>query len=250
MTSTTFQSMSLSAVERPGSFSSVAIPSVPISSYLYRPHGNRRAPAVILLHGGRGIHHYSHAWATWLAMEGYVALVVDSLTSRAAGRTSIWEGGYGVSLNDMAADAYGGLAYLGTQPFVDAERVALMGWSAGGAAAFTAVNPTGRHVSERPTGPGFRAVIGVYPVCDPVLPDIRIPVLLILGEEDFVTSRCAAEAGRLRAEQRSVMVKIYPGAKHGFDQEPWVAQYDATATADARAQVRVFLREHLVLHRP
>jgi dienelactone hydrolase len=145
----------------------------------------------------------------------------------------------------MAADAYGAMAYLGTLPFVDPDRIALMGWSQGGAAAFTAVDPTGRVASAYPRAPGFRAVIGVYPHCEPLALSTRVPILLLLGTEDYVTSLCLQGAARMREERKPVRVKTYTGAKHGFDQEPWIEVYDAIATADARGQVRGFLWEYL-----
>ena len=244
-TSPTFPSLYLPAVDRVDGPSSLASPSVPISSHLYRPGGDRRFPAVVLLHGGHGIHEYSFAWAQWLRSEGYVALVVDSLGSRAPGEPRVFGGRRGVGINDMAADAYGGMTYLSTLTFVDPERIAVMGWSFGGAAAFTAVDPAGRPMLAYAKPSGFRAVIGVYPVCDPLSPATRVPVLLLLGGEDPYTIRCVQDAARMREQGTLVTAKTYAGAKHAFDQEPWIEVYDPAATRDARAEVRDFLREHL-----
>jgi len=130
-----FPSLYLPPVERPGSFSNLESPSVRISGHFYRPAGHARFAAVILLHGGSGLHEYVLAWARWLPTAGYAALAVDSLGSRAPGQRSMWEGGRGVSVSEQAADAYGAMAYLRTLPFIDPDRIALMGFSLGGGAA-------------------------------------------------------------------------------------------------------------------
>ena len=49
-----------------------------ISGYLYKPKGENRYPAIVLLHDDIGIHRIHIEWAKRLAEWGYVALVVDS----------------------------------------------------------------------------------------------------------------------------------------------------------------------------
>ena len=243
VTTPTFPSLHLPAVDRVDGPSSLASPSVPISGHLYRPAGERRAPAVVVLHGGHGIGEYALGWASWLGSQGYVALAVDSLGSRAPGEPRIWGGRRGVSLNEMAADAYGAMAYLRTLPFVDSDRIAVMGWSQGGAAAFIAVNPAGRPALAH-GGSGFRAAIGVYPICESLSPSTSVPVLLLLGDDDPYTPRCLQDAAAMQRERKPVTAKTYAGAKHGFD-VPASPMYDGAATASARSHVRDFLRDSL-----
>src|SRR6185295_7601682 len=52
---------------------------------LYRPAGQGPFPAVILLHGCAGVRRKDTQWAEALRQEGYVALVVDSLSGRGIG---------------------------------------------------------------------------------------------------------------------------------------------------------------------
>jgi dienelactone hydrolase len=49
----------------------------------------------------------------------------------------------------------------------------------------------------------------------------------------------------MRTERKPVTVKTYAGAKHGFDHDPAREVYHPAATAEARAHVREFLREHV-----
>ena len=49
---------------------------------IYRPAGEGRFPAVILMHGCAGVRRKDVQWAETFREQGYVALVVDSLSGR------------------------------------------------------------------------------------------------------------------------------------------------------------------------
>ena len=68
-----------------------------------------------------------------LVVQGYVVLAVDSATSRGFGQTCSAGPDRITMWRDRPKDAYAALQYLQAQPFVQAERVGLMGWSQGGA---------------------------------------------------------------------------------------------------------------------
>ena len=112
-----------------------AAPSI-IDGFLTRPGGPGPFPAIVHLHvcGGlpddvkRGADHF---WSDRLASWGYAVLVVDSYTTRGISNTCSGEPAA------RAADAYGALAWLARQPFVDANRVAVIGFSAGGIATLS-----------------------------------------------------------------------------------------------------------------
>jgi poly(3-hydroxybutyrate) depolymerase len=57
-------------------------PGAPLRGLLFRPKGEGPFPAVVLLHGCRGIQPYQRDWAGKLAEWGYVALLVDSFGPR------------------------------------------------------------------------------------------------------------------------------------------------------------------------
>ncbi len=59
-------------------------PGTPLRGLLLRPKGEGIFPAVVLLHGCRGIQAYQKDWAAQLAGWGYVALLVDSFEPRKA----------------------------------------------------------------------------------------------------------------------------------------------------------------------
>src|SRR5207245_7703734 len=110
-------------------FPSESLPGKPLElvGHLRRPTGPGPFPAVILLHGcagdWRGI---DSRWGVRLVEWGYVALSVDSFGPRGIKTVC----GYPTSDSpDHVFDAYGALSFLAAQPFVVADRVAVMGVS-------------------------------------------------------------------------------------------------------------------------
>jgi len=105
----------------------------PLPAYLATPSGSGPFPAVVVLHGGNGFNSNTVSWADRLASWGYVALAIDSLTCRGK-RTACAGNPY-----KQPHDAYQGLKFLAAQPFVRADRIAVMGNSRGGSAVLAAL---------------------------------------------------------------------------------------------------------------
>jgi dienelactone hydrolase len=109
-----------------------------IQGHLTKPPGDGPYPAVAILHGCTGLPDNVKAgakgfWPEHLERSGYVVLTVDSFTSRNVDNACTSGG------PSRAADAYGALAFLSRQPFVDPKRIALLGFASGGAAALSVV---------------------------------------------------------------------------------------------------------------
>jgi dienelactone hydrolase len=223
-----------------------------LAGAIYRPGAREPAPAVVLLHTCAGLRPHVSAWARWLAREGYVALVVDSFGPRGADDVCRTLGN--PTVHEVAWDAIGALAYLRTQPFVDADRIAVMGWSYG---AMAALDASRANFIRMAGGRGFRAAVPFYPHCSYLSSDIAIPVLLLLGGSDdwAPAGACVERATALAQAGRAIQWHVYHGAAHGFDQAELGdrtvivlghrLQYDAAATGDAERRVRAFLAEHL-----
>lgn len=242
-----------------------------ISAQEFRPRGSGQFAAVVLMHGCHGVSASNRAWARWFSERGYVALVVDSWAPRglAEGCTP------GEELPNTARfdDAIGALRWLQGRPYVDRERVGIIGWSNGGVFAMAAVNgPTFERTKKRGVEipePGFRAAVGVYPGGCPSLINERSarPLLLLIGSDDDWTlaSECVELADKQRAKGADVTLVVYPGAVHYFDVKGqprvWLADvenrnrpngccgatvaYDAAADADAHRRVAEFFGRHL-----
>lgn len=210
---------------------------------LYRPAGLGPYPAVVLLHGCAGVRRKDMQWAETFRDQGYVALVVDSLSGRGittredrrkicAGR-DLWG-------STRSGDLLASLTYLKTLPFVDAGRVAVAGWSHGAWAALDFLASASPEMVK-----GLRAVVAFYPYCGVASRAywrgfrVDVPVLMLLAEADTIVSpdSCLKLAEAQAGRGRSVTTKVYPEVGHVFD---W---RESPATLDARERVRAFLAE-------
>jgi dienelactone hydrolase len=208
---------------------------------VFRPDGLGPFPAVVLLHGCLGVRAKDTRWAEALRAEGYVALVVDSMTGRGLTTLDQRRGvcqGMALWGGTRAADVAASLAHLRTLTYVDAARLAVMGFSHGAWAAFDFLAAaSGDDVR------GLRAVVGFYPYCGVASRarwrgfNVDVPTLMLLAADDRMVSaaQCRSLAERATADGRPVSVTVYPDVGHGFDWRP------SEATADARRQVSAFL---------
>jgi dienelactone hydrolase len=189
-----------------------------LAAQLFRPAGTGAAPAVAILHGCGGPGQNTARMAGLLASWGYVALVVDSFSARGlkdvCGRNWPTQADAEARAHDIDA----ALAWLGKQSFVDARRLAFMGYSYGGGVAML------RALSSMDASPIARAAILVYPDCalaDALGPRliVRQPALFAMGALDDWTpvSQCQAVIGRAVQGRDLVVTRIYEGAHHSFD---------------------------------
>ena len=217
---------------------------------LSRPDASGPRPAVVLLHTCGGVRsHVAHDWPRFLTGLGYVTLTVDSYGPRGVSSCTQIQG-YEKFLI-QAIDAYAALNYLAGQDFVDRNRIAVMGFSAGAIAINSSV--LNGLAKPRDALGNFRAAIGLYGRCTDigvVAPDAP-PVLEIVAEQDkHHTPSCIEAANRLDR----VETYVVKGSYHAFDQADLCAsmdaagslmQYSARAVDEAREQTKRFLARHL-----
>ena len=113
-------------------------------------HGEGRGPfpAVVILHSCGGFtSHVTNDWPSYLTGLDYVVLSVNTFGSRGYVRCP---NPYHFDRATFVKDAYGALDYLAAQPFVDGNRIAVMGFSLG------AVHPP--EIIEFSGGPGEIAI--------------------------------------------------------------------------------------------
>src|SRR6476661_7781231 len=135
---------------------------IDIPAQLYRPAAAKPAPAVAIFHGCGGVGQNNTRMAELLKSWGYVALVVDSFSSRGlkdvCGRNCPTQGDAEKRAIDI--DATG--LWLDTQEFVKPSQHAFMGYSYGGGVGLL------RTLSARTdirVPSGWRAAVLVYPDC-------------------------------------------------------------------------------------
>ena len=183
-----------------------------IPATLLKPGGDGPFPAVVILHDCSGLGPRSSGapgrWTEKLLDWGYVVIMPDSFSTRGYPDgicTDNSKGRLDVRPIRRAGDARTALAYLRTVPYVDQERIGLMGGSHGGASTLATL--------LRPAN-GFAAAVALYPRCS-ITPRLKpdIPLLILIGELDDWTP--AKDCLPLVGEH--VTVKVYPGAHHAFD---------------------------------
>jgi len=183
-----------------------------IPATLLKPDGAGPFPAVVMMHDCSGLGPSSSGapgrWARELLSQGYVVILPDSFSTRGFANgicTDASKRRFEVRPFVRARDARAARAFLQTIPYVDKERIGLMGGSHGG---YTTL------VTLSQPGSGFAAAIALYPRCQfsqQLKPDV--PLLILTGELDDWTP--AKECTPLAGER--VTVKVYPGAHHSFD---------------------------------
>ncbi len=200
-----------------------------IRAYLAKPEGDGPFPAVIMIHEFWGIREDMLGKAEALADEGYVVIAPNVFRNG----TTNWlpSAIYKVIIADSAqidSDVDAVYQWLTTQPEVQADRVAIMGFCFGGGTAL-------RYSTENNQLAGTAVFYGQI-ISDPEqLKTISGPVLGIFAGDDVSISQenVAALAQGLDAAAVPNEIKVYAGQPHAFvgsiedinaggaDQEAW-----------------------------
>jgi dienelactone hydrolase len=241
----------------------VGAPGSNARAELYLPGGTAAAAtttaaaaAIVVLHGCDGVAPHYRQWAQRLADWGYPALLIDSFRPR--GFTQVCNQGELVPPEAQARDAFDGAAYLRAAPQVRAQRVGVIGFSHGGWAVLKAVLAG---IVRRPDEPPFAAAVAYYPGCDPRDPPghpLDTDTLILIGDADDWSSepRCVRWRDAVQTNGHVLQMKVYPGARHGFDSPLGLHFYaghyvgqDPAALADSLVETRQFFEQRLLTPR-
>lgn len=194
-----------------------------------------RRPVVVALHGCGGLYARAgarkgllnarhQAMGEMLQGMGYHVVFPDSLSAR--GEDSLCAQPIGtrqITQTQRRADAFGALEWVRAQPWADASRVAVIGWSHGGSAVLAVTEAANRSATSVEP---FNTAIAFYPGCADSLQKKYQPntsLTLFLGADDDWTppASCIAMVEEIKAKPAPasppVEVNIYPGAVHDFD---------------------------------
>ena len=180
-------------------------------------------PAVIVVHGLGG---YRDAHEGYVAAElrkaGFATLTYDSFAAR--GTTGAALQGSSGYLPPGIADAYAALRLLSGEPRIDADRIAIIGFSYGGEVAHLAAFETLRSALHSGAG-RFAAHVAFYPggnfgaIAEPGA-YTGSPVLMLLGGKDDNLPVTKIENylayTRAAAAPAPIETVIYPGAIHAW----------------------------------
>ena len=212
---------------------------------LHKPAGfdpARRYPVFMTYYGGPGRQYVSRAWGNhfeqYMAQQGYVVFALDNRGTPRRGR-AFSDAIHRQLGKAEVADQLAGLAWLKAQPWVDGERVGILGWSYGGYqtlmllakagpefAAGVAVAPVtdwalyDTHYTERYLGtpqdnPEGYAASGVLEWADAIEPD---KLLLVHGmaDDNVLFTHSTELMARLQHCGVQFRMMAYPGARHGL----------------------------------
>ena len=234
-----------------------------------KPEGAGRFPTALLYSGCDGPKDNLDRWSAALTADGWATIVVDSHAPRGFSDYEVWRlicAGQMFMGSERAGDVLVSLADARRLPFVDPDRIALIGASHGGWAIMDllTLDPPRRlpfNLSALPDDPGGDPLAGVigtvllYPYCGTANRAARrgwrrpIPTLFVLSEDDAIADPddCRRTAERLAARGVPVETLMLSGVTHGFDQEERAALstlvFDEAATAEALDRGTAFLDE-------
>jgi dienelactone hydrolase len=217
---------------------------------IQRPEGQGPFPTVLLVPGCTGTQDFHRGWARFFVETGFAAVILDSFTGRGFAPGCAGERGWG---RERAGEILVTLDDLRGRRFVDAERLALVGWAQGGRAVMDALAygrtgalPPG--LTRLPPGglAGVRALALLYPDCRfgarwKQLDWPRgVVALLVLGRLAGPRGPDACQQGAVELVQQGAALEVIVyQAKRGFDDPARAGSEHGTYAAEAAADARV-----------
>ena len=206
----------------------VEIPSgsAVLHAQLFKPEGNGPFPVVIALHGCGGLSGHSEPvqvryrdWADELLKDGKAVLFPDSYGSRELGPQCRVRERRITARRERVGDILAARQWLMQQAWVAQDRITLLGWANGASAVLWAVRP---QLLLHHAEPDFRSAVAFYPDCrlsSGLGWSARVPILVLIGAKDDVSSPSACRQMVEGAHGRSALTRIvvYPSAYHDFD---------------------------------
>jgi dienelactone hydrolase len=179
-----------------------------------------------------------------------VSLTVDSFATRGIKNACTQDAPR--LLLSRQGDALGALSYLSNLPFVDSQRIAVIGYSQGAMVALQLASNHQAEIFDVPRDRKFKAAVAYYPLCSVASEELIVPALIMIGELDDWTPATNCERWMKRRADRGAPVKliVYPGAHHAFvspafaDGREYLGhwlKYDPTAAAQSVQEMRSFL---------
>ena len=200
---------------------------------VYKPPGSGPFAAVVVQHTCAGIYGHIGSWTRELVQAGYVVLVLDSLTQRNVRRNC--DQPLPVPSINGTLDAYQALEHLADQPYVDKDRIGMLGMSWGGTnAVLSARKDVAERLPRNRKEIRFRASAALYPHC--LWPQITTaagtvdvdflsiketdrPLLVLMGEDDKESpaSLCLPGLEALKAKGARISWHVFPHTTHSWD---------------------------------
>ena len=231
------------------------IPGDRIQGYLAKPDGVGPFPAVIGLHGCAGMHDTTkQRLVDQLVGWGYVVLLVDSYATR--GIDHACTSSAFATFVKRRPDAYGAVVFLARQTYVDPQRIAAVGFSAGAWVTLFAAETNSFELFVPASNLRLRAAVAFNPPCQAAGARPGIPTLILVGALDDWTpaADCSSKIASWGNDGPPVELVVYPGVYHGFYYsylQPgrtlfghWL-EFNGEAADNADQRLHQFLDRHL-----
>ena len=222
-----------------------------VPALLARPQDNRSYPAVLFVHGRRGLDDLVQRHARRVAARGFVVLAPDIYSAHFIGSHPIAHD-YALEKDvDAAVDV------LLARDDISSGKACLYSHTRGGYYALKVATTFKRqdksiacYVSyyphlQDPNAPEPQQVYGYAPEID----ELTLPTLVFIGDEEQYQRRRVIETSIqvLRDKGRDARLVIYPGVGRGFDFRPERVRTfaDDLASKDAVQRAARFMRRHL-----
>jgi dienelactone hydrolase len=191
------------------------IDGAPFKGFVALPQGKGKIPGVVVIHEWWGHNEYARRRARQLAELGYAAFALDMYGS---GRTADEPKGAQELMTEAFASGQiqarfdGALRVLKSEPRVDHERIAAIGYCFGGNVVLTMAR----------AGEPLNAVVSFHgSLPEPATlrrNSVRAEVLVLHGGEDAFVSAEAVQQfkNEMAAANANYRFIVYRGAKHGF----------------------------------
>ena len=138
----------------------------------------------------------------------------------------------------MSEDAYRALKFLARDPFVDPDRVAVIGFANGGRVALMSIE---RGYLEQASPTKFRAAVAFYPSCLGLKGEMTAPALILIGElDDWTPGQGMPEHGG--GPRR--LGDIAPEGQGRTDQARWSFPAPTTHSMRSGSQRHSMLKGH------
>ena len=225
---------------------------VDVPALLVRPEGEGKYPAVLFVHGRRGLDDWVQRHARRVAARGFVVLAPDIYAAHFIGTHPI-EHDYALEKDVNAA-----VDVLLARDDISTDKACLYSHTRGGYYALKVATTFGRQQSDiacyvsyyphlqDPNAPEPQQVYGYAPEID----ELTLPVLVFIGDEEQYQRRRVIETSVdvMKKKGRDATLVIYPGVGRGFDFRPQTVRTfaDDLASRDAVQRAAGFMREHLV----
>lgn len=212
-----------------------------IAGYLAAPDSPGKYPALVVIHEDWGLTDWVKGQTRKLAEQGYVALALDLYGGQVAYDPALaYELMAGTPPDRALRDMEAAIHFLAARTDVNKEKMGSIGWSMGGKLSLLlAVND-----------PFLAACVlnyGSMPTDPADIQKIHAPVLGIFGADDRYISASDVEdfESAMKSAHKSIDVKIYPSAGHGFENSDNKLGYRESAAEDAWQRTVSFLDQHL-----